>query len=299
LGALTFTHLATVPTRCVLGEGPVWDGRIGALWQTDIQSAELLRIDWPDLTVTRFALPERLGSLALTPDSGRLLCAFASGFAWYEPAGGIIEWLHRTEPDYRGLRMNDGRVDRQGRFWCGSMVEREEDAPGEGGTLYRLDPANLAAPRAMASGISISNAICFSPAGDRCYFADTLEQAIRAYPLDPLTGTLGQAQIFARLGGTAWPDGADVDAEGRVWNAEWGTGRVTVYAPDGGVIDRLDLPVTQSTCVAFGGPELALLFVTSAREGLSPEELSAQPEAGNTMIFRTSARGLPATVFGG
>jgi L-arabinonolactonase len=290
--------VATIPAACVLGEGPVWDHRLSCLWFTDIQSAQLLRLEWPLAELTRFALPERLGSLGLTADPARLLCAFASGFALYAPATGICQWLHKTEAQYRGIRMNDGRVDRQGRFWSGSMVENRKLAGGEGGALYRLDDTHQP-PVVVRGGIAISNAICFAPDGSSLHFTDTPTQEILRYPLDPETGAVGQPTVFARLSGDADPDGADVDAAGRVWNAEWGSGRVTAYNPDGSQYAQIDLPVSQVTCPAFGGPELDLLFVTSARDGLSDEQLACEPQAGDVFVYRPGVTGLPAPVWRG
>lgn len=292
----TFELVAQIPARCVLGEGPVWDDRLSCLWFTDIEAAQLLRLDWPSRELTRFDLPERLGSLGLTDDPAQLVCAFASGFARYTPATGACEWLCKTEPRYRGIRMNDGRIDRQGRFWSGGMVEDRKLAPPEKASLYRLDGH---AATAMRSGIAISNAICFAPDGTALYFTDTLTQVIERYPLDPASGALGEAETFAQLTGNAYPDGADVDAAGRLWNAEWGSGRVTAYNPDGSRFAQIELPVSQVSCVTFGGPECELLFVTSARNGLSPEQLASEPDAGDLFVYRSGVRGLPAPVWRG
>lgn len=285
-----------VPAQCRLGEGPVWDPRSGTLWFTDIQGAQLLRLDWPSGALSRLDLPERLGSLALTTDPDLLLCAFASGFALYRPATGGVYWLFRTEPAYRGVRMNDGRVDRQGRFWAGSMVEREEDAPPERGSLWRLDPAEPERPIALLAGISISNSICFSPDGRHLYFADTPSREIAVYDLSP-DGSLSGPRTFARLEEGGYPDGSDIDAEGRVWNAEWGSSRITAYNPDGSVLTRLALPASQPTCVAFGGSELDLLFVTTAQEGLTSDALAREPHAGDLFVYKTDVTGLAAPMF--
>jgi L-arabinonolactonase len=290
--------VATIPAGCVLGEGPVWDDRAACLWFTDIQSSQLLRLDWPSAALTRFALPERLGSMGLTDDPAQLICAFASGFALYAPATGSCQWLHKTESPYRGIRMNDGRVDRQGRFWAGSMVESRKAAAGEGGSLYRLD-ARDTPPATLRGGIAISNATCFSPDGSALYFTDTPTQEILRYPLDTATGAIGEPAVFVQLTGEAFPDGADVDAAGRVWNAEWGSGRVTAWNPDGSQFAQIDLPVSQVTCPAFGGAGLDLLFVTSAREGLSDEQLAREPNAGDLFVYRPGVTGLPAPIWRG
>ena len=294
--ATTIELVTSIPAQCVLGEGPVWDHRASCLWFTDIEAAQLLRLDWPSGTLTRFDLPERLGSLGLTADPAQLVCAFASGFALYAPATGACEWLQKTEPHYRGVRMNDGRIDRQGRFWAGSMVEDRKLAPPEKASLYRLDGT---AATALRSGIAISNAIAFAPDGTALYFTDTLTQVIERYPLDPASGALGEPAVFAQLTGEAFPDGADVDAVGRVWNAEWGSGRVTAYNPDGSRFAQIDLPVSQVSCVTFGGADCGLLFVTTARTGLPDEALAKEPQAGDLFVYRTGAQGLPAPVWRG
>lgn len=279
-----------IPSQCVLGEGPVWDDRAGCLWFTDIQQSQLLCWQHAARRLDRFALPERLGSLALTDDPGVLLLALASGFALFSPVTAQTRWLHKVEPTYRGVRMNDGRIDRQGRFWAGSMVEDETCAPPARGSLYRLDPPGDVPPLALRDGISISNSICFSPDGAWAYFTDTPTRRIVRYPA---SGALGTGEVFAQTEPGCWPDGSEVDAAGRVWNAEWGGSRVTAYAPDGSVAGRLPLPVSQPTCAAFGGPDLDLLFVTSANEGLT----RAEPHAGDVLVYNVGVKGLPAGRF--
>ena len=279
-----------IPSQCILGEGPVWDDRRCCLWFTDIQQSQLLCWHHAETRLERIALPERLGSLALTDDDG-LLLALANGFALFTPASGQITWLHRLGLETHGLRLNDGRVDRQGRFWCGAMVEDEARAPPERGSLYRLDPPGRAAPVALRHDIGISNSICFSPDGAHAWFADSLTGRILRYPTD---GPLGDGTLFARTEPGSAPDGSDVDADGRLWNAEWGGSRVTAYDPDGTVAGRLALPVSQITCVAFGGPALDLLFVTSASEGL---DRSAEPHAGDVLVYEGPFKGLPAERF--
>ena len=280
-----------IPSQCVLAEGPVWDDRAGCLWFTDIQQSQLLCWHHATSRLERIALPERLGSLALTDDPQRLLLALANGFALFTPASGRIEWLHRLDLEAQGMRLNDGRVDRQGRFWTGAMVEDDTRGPSERGSLYRFDPPGSTPPMPLRDGIGISNSICFSPDGAHAYFADSTKGRILRYPA---SGPLGDGTLFARTEPGSAPDGSDVDAAGRLWNAEWGGSRVTAYNPDGTVAGRLSLPVCQVTCVAFGGPALDLLFVTSASEGL---DRSAEPHAGDVLVYEGPFRGLPAGRF--
>ncbi len=280
-----------IPSQCVLAEGPVWDDRAACLWFTDIQKSELLCWHYETCRLERIVLPERLGSLALTSDPDRLLLALANGFALFTPASGDIKWLHRLDLEARGMRLNDGRVDRHGRFWTGAMVEDDARAPPERGVLYRLDPPGTAPPMRLRNGIGISNSICFSTDGALAFFADSLTGCIVRYQAN---GPLGDGAQFARTDPGTAPDGSDIDSAGRLWNAEWGGSRITAYNPDGTVAGRLALPVSQVTCVAFGGPALDLLFVTSASEGL---DRSAEPHAGDVLVYEGPFKGLPADRF--
>jgi L-arabinonolactonase len=238
----------------------------------------------------RFELPERLCSFGFIEGSDQLIAAFESGFARYHPETGRLEWVSRPQHDAGNVRLNDGRVDRRGRFWAGSMVE------GEGGTngkLYCLDGSEL---RVCLTGISISNSICFSLDGKHLYFADSPQRMILRYDIDP-TGTLGNRQVFAQTPKGAFPDGANIDAEGYLWSAHWGAGQVVRYAPDGSISGIVEIPTAQVTCVAFGGAAFDRLFVTSAREGMSAATLQQQPNAGDVFVYQVNVKGLPDARF--
>lgn len=278
---------AIIPAACQLGEGILWDGD-RTLWWTDIQARQLCRFDWTDQRLTRQALPERLGSFGFTIDGERIIAAFESGIAFYRPQDGALQWLARLQRHPPSLRFNDGRVDRQGRFWAGTMIE-DESAPGDA-SLYRTD-AN-AAMQPCVPGLRIANGLCASPDGRSLYLADSARAIIYVYDLDPDSGELHDRRVFARTEPTICPDGANVDEAGCLWSAQWGGSRVIRYAPDGRVDRILHLPVSQPTCVTFGGPDLDLLFITTARDGLSPQALDAQTHAGDVLVYRSAVKGL-------
>ena len=294
-----FTLVRTIPVQNTLGECILWDEATQCAWWTDIHESRLYRFNTATATLTTFDCPERLCSFGFVANDSRLVCAFASGFALFDPASAELRWLYRPERDYRGTRFNDGRVDRQGRFWSGTMVEGEardaEGRPVQGG-LYRISGGEQ---RRIFGGIGISNSICFSPDGTVLYFADSPQRRILAYPLDRASGEPGVARIFATITGEGAPDGSAVDAEGCLWNAQWGGSKVVRYTSAGRVDRVLDLPVSQPTCVCFGGAKLDLLFVSTARENLSPERLAAEPEAGNVLVYETGCRGLPESRYRG
>jgi sugar lactone lactonase YvrE len=290
-----FELIDTVPCANLLGEGVQWNHQDECFWWTDILAAKLYRYRISDKQLRTWDLPERLGCFTFAKNDSRILAAFASGFAWFEPDSGRVEWIAKPESDVIGNRSNDGRCDRQGRFWMGTIVE-QKNSPEQSAALYCLDH-NFAVSKHF-SGLTISNALCFSPDSRKLYHADSPTHSIRVYDFDAQTGELSNPEIFAHTEIGVEPDGACVDAEGFVWNAQWGGNRVVRYAPDGSKNFVLDMPVSQATCVAFGGKNLNLLAVTSARIGLSDEAIAQQPQAGNLFIFQTDVTGLPEVWFG-
>lgn len=284
------THV--LPVGNTLGEGVIWDTVGQCIWWTDIHEARLYRYDWRSGRTETRALPERLSAFALTADPNVLIAAFASGFARYDLERDRCEWLARPEAGYTGTRFNDGRVDRQGRFWCGTMVEGPTATDDSGkpvrGSLYCLQGGT--AVRKLGD-IRIPNSLCWNRAGDTLYFADTLEKTIWSFDFAAAEATLANRRTFARTRGSG-PDGSCIDSDDCLWNAEWGGGRVTRYRPDGRVDLEVVLPVSQPTCVAFGGPDLDHLLVTSAKGELDDERLARQPQAGHLFIYRSGVRGV-------
>ena len=276
----------TISVANTLGEGVLWDPIDERVWWTDIQERRLFRYDPHKSALQIFELPERLGSFGLIEGSNAIIAAFEPGFAIYHPESGSLDWLVRPEHGAKNVRFNDGRVDRQGRFWAGSMVEGEGEPTGK---LYCLRGMSL---EVRLTNIAISNSICFSPDGRYLYFADTPQRAILRYDIDPSSGSIGNRKVFARTPPGSFPDGSNVDAQGYLWNAHWGAGRVVRYALDGSVDLEIDIPATQPTCVAFGGANLDMLYVTSAREGLSADALAGQPNAGDVFVYKLNIKGL-------
>ena len=276
-----------VPSGNTLGEGVLWDEGGGAVWWTDIQEKRLFRCRLGENKLEVFRLPERLGSFGFVEGNDKIVAAFESGLAFYRPSTGDTEWIKRVDHGAPNVRFNDGRVDRRGRFWSGSMTEGE-GAPR--GKLYRLGRGGEVTTH--MDDIAISNSICFSPDGKHLYFADTPQRTILRYDIGAGEGTISNRTVFAKTAEGAFPDGSNVDRDGFLWNAQWAAGRVVRYAPDGSVDAEIEVPAAQPTCVAFGGENLDLLFVTSAREGLKQDALERQPHAGDVFVYRTNVKGL-------
>jgi L-arabinonolactonase len=269
-----------------LGEGISWDSTEERIWWTDIQERKLCRYDPLTRALESFELPERLGSFGFVEGCNEIVGAFESGFAFFHPESGRIDWLVRPRHEARNIRFNDGRVDRQGRFWAGSMVEGEGEPKGK---LYCLHGGKA---EVCLTGIGISNSICFSADGRHLYFADSPDRTILRYDIDAASTGIGNRQIFAHTPSGAFPDGSNVDAAGHLWNAHWGAGRVVRYAPDGSISGGIDIPTMQPTCIAFGGKNLDLLFVSSARQHMSEATLALQPHAGDVFVYKLDIKGL-------
>ncbi|MGH8252646.1 MAG: SMP-30/gluconolactonase/LRE family protein [Steroidobacteraceae bacterium] len=278
-----------IPAGDTTGEGVLWDWRRQALWWTDIQRSRLYRFDWATHQRQMLPAPERIGSFGLITGSDRLITAFASGIAIYEPASKEVTWLTRPDVSRPNMRFNDGRVDRRGRFWAGTMQDLAPRSPV--GKLYSYDATH--GLRCHVTDVLISNGLCMSPDGSQLYFADSPTHTINTYEMDATTGTLAAPHLFARTAAPAVPDGATVDADGCMWSAQWGGSSVVRYTPDGHEDLRVSLPASQVTCVCFGGPGLDLMFITSARENLDAAALQSEPHAGDVFVYQTPFKGLP------
>mgnify|MGYP000238809109 CR=1 FL=1 len=293
--------IKSLPVGNVLGEGVLWHPDQQSLWWTDIHGCRLYRYHPDSDSLTEWSTPERLtafGFVASSQAPQTLIASFDKGFALYTPETGDCHWLAYPEADKPGNRFNDGKVDRQGRFWAGTMVESGDPVADEdGGALYCWTGDGQVQPHLR--GLGISNGLCWSPDSRTAYLSDSARGVYYAYDFDAHSGSFSNRRVLALAPEGAGHDGSCVDAEGNVWNALFGGGQVVCYSPEGEVLLELNLPVSQPTCVAFGGPDLSWLFVATARENLSEAQLAQEPEAGNLLIYRTDVKGLPVDFFRG
>jgi len=294
-----FNLVTSLEVHNTLGEGVVWHQKDAAAWWSDIQACTMYRYSPAANELQSWSMPERVGCFGFIDDGKsatprRLIVAFASGIAYYDLQTCQTEWLARPEADIAGNRFNDGRVDRQGRFWAGTMVE-DKSLSCQLGSLYAIDAGGTCLQK--TSGITISNGLCWSPDSSVLYHADSPLNQIYAYDFDAVSGAIGNRRVFATTASGCHPDGATVDRDGYLYSAQWGGGCIVRYASTGEVDAVLRVPVSQPTCVAFGGEQLDLMFITSAKEGLSAQALALQPHAGNLLIYQTDFCGLPDPEF--
>ena len=284
-----------VDCQNVLGESVRWHASDQRLFWTDIERAELWTLDPSTSRVSVAGMKDRPCSI-VPRSGGGLLIAFSSYIALFENALGTTYPIANSGPDEAGTRWNDGRCDRKGRFLIGSSCEKA-DGPALA-SLWQF--TKKMKRRQLVTGLRVSNALCFSPDGTVMYFADSMEACIWAFDYDEDSGNASRRREFCSLKDQPGiPDGATVDEEGFLWNAQWGGGRIIRYTPDGSIDRVLELPTSQPTCVAFGGPDLATLFVTTARLGMSEDQLGREPLAGSLFAVETGIRGLPENPYAG
>ena len=270
-----------------LGEGPCWSADEGRLYWFDIKGRALNVFDPATGDYVRHDLPWSASAAAVRRGGG-LLVATERGLAHWDSARAALE-LIQPMAFAPGFRTNDGKIDPQGDFWWSTM---DDDGGRRPGDIYRTTRMGLT--ERVLSGIHIANTMCFTADGARLYLADSGAQTIFAYDTTDLT----RRTVFAEtLGQAATPDGGAVDAEGYLWNAQWGGARVVRYAPDGRIDRIVPMPVNQPTSCAFGGDDLEILYVTSAWGELSDGARQAQP--GGLFAFRPGVAGQPLPMYDG
>jgi len=279
-------------TRDRLGEVPVWSEREQCLWWVDVLTPALHRYTPASGAQTHFSIPmRRLGCVALR-ESGGLILGTDEGLIAFDPTTAATRSLVQPEPGKPTHRLNDGRCDRRGRLWIGSM---NEQAFVPEGTFFRIDADLSVTP--VLDRIIVPNSVAFSPDDRALYFADTRAYTIWAFDFDVELGFISNRRVLAQTNPPARPDGSCVDVEGYLWNAHYDGGCLVRYAPDGRIDRIVELPVTHPTCCCFGGPQLDTMFVTSASD---PEMVgdTAEP-AGRLIAIDVGMRGLPEPAFAG
>lgn len=278
----------------ILGEVPLWDVQEQCLYWVDIEGKKLQRLEHVSGEVQTWNMPERIASFALR-DGGGLVVAFASGLAFYDLDTESIDWIARPEAHLPGNRFNEGKVDRKGRFWAGTM---DDSLTNRTAALYRLDP-DLTVTK-MQGDIGISNCFVWSRENDRFWLADTLLKRVSRFDYDHESGSITNPCPFIDTTGLDYgPDGGTIDEDGYVWIAMWGGWKVSRFSPDGTLDREIRLPVSRPSSCMFGGPDLSTLYVTTARWDATPGELVEQPLAGGLFAIECGVRGLPETRFAG
>ena len=276
-----------------LGEGPHWDDAAGELLRVDISRGRVHRLEPVSGRTSTIELGDIVG-FAIPRVSGGLVVGLRRAVVAIDPDG-TRHTVTTVEPDRAGNRLNDARCDATGRLWAGTMA-MDEATPDA--ALYTITADGTT--ERVVTGLTISNGLGWSPDTTRLYLADSPTRRVDVFDHDPATGAISSRRGFLRIAeGDGFPDGLTVDAEGGIWIALFGGGQVRRYTTKGDLDAVVALPVTNVTSIAFGGPDYADLFVTTARHHLDPAERAAQPLAGAVFVLRPGVRGRPAGCFAG
>ncbi len=286
--------VACTVNQTLLGEGLRWDGRRSEVLGVDILAGRVFRSRVDDdgsLRLVRdYWVPGTVGAVVPVHDDEGWVLAAGRGFVHLSTEGSLRPMMEVAPV---GTRMNDGACDPQGRLWAGTLAD--DFRPGAG-ALYRLDGEGRV--DLVLDGLTISNGLGWSPAGTTMYLADSGPGVIHSFTFDPATGAVSDGQVLISVAeAIGVPDGLTVDADGDLWVAIYGGGRVRRYSPDGELREELLVPAVQSTSCAFAGPLLNRLYVTTATEGWSDEQRQSDPRAGLVYRFDTQATGRPAAAF--
>ena len=279
----------------VVGESPLWHVGQRRLYWVDIQRKRVHRFDPATGRNETFATPDLVTCLAFRRRGG-LVLTLRKNIAYFDPDTGRLDLGQTVEADLPDNRFNDGRVDPQGRFWAGTMGDQDWDQPV--GHLYRLLSDHRV--EQVRGHVICSNGTGWSPDGLTMYYTESFRFTVWAYDFDPATGDVSNKRPFATLPkGDVFPDGLCVDAEGGVWSNHVGVGKVVRYDPQGQVEREVLLPVPRAVGSTFGGDDLRTLYVTTARETMTPEQLLAAPLSGSLFAVDAGVRGRPPTPFDG
>jgi sugar lactone lactonase YvrE len=298
-----------VPAQCYLAEGPVWDPDARRLRWVDINPGHVHGFDPVTSVHTRFAAAGADGPAVPRPDAvpvgavgltttGGLVLALVDGFAVGPAQPGASSGYPLTpvdgfQVDKSLIRFNDGKPSPWGDFWAGTMPWQ---AGGPSCALYRLTPDGEVTE--LFGGVGLSNGLDWSDDRTRFFYVDSRSGGVDVFATDPETGALGARRRFVTVA-DGLPDGLTLDADGCLWLAVFGTGEVRRYTPDGDLDTVIRLPVDQPTSMAFGGDDLATLYITTARENLTPAEVAAKPQAGDIFACAPGVTGRPPNRFAG
>lgn len=287
------TVMTVAECAALLGESPVWVEREAALYWVDIKAPLIWRLDWASGGVTHWTPPFRIGALAPRANGG-FVAGTERGFALIDLQTAQYEVIGNPEPELPGNRFNDGKLDPRGRFWTGTMDDREQKSSG---ALYRLTP-DLRWTR-IAEGYRVTNGPAFSPDGRLMYHSDSAIRTIYVFHLDEQGDVKGRL-VFASFGeADGYPDGMTTDAAGFLWVAFWDGWCLRRFSPEGECVEKIDMPVQRPTSCTFAGPDLDHLLITSARIGIHDRALDDQPLAGALFMARPAIGGTPQTSFPG
>jgi len=280
------------PCQNIIGEGPLWNVEEQAIYWVDIDGKKIQRFYPETGKYDSFDVPVKVCLMAFREKGGMIFGA-EDGFYFWDPETQKMDFITHPEKGKKEARFNDGKVDRKGRLWAGTMTFE-----GATSALYRMG-ADLSVSK-MVSEVTIANGVGWSPDNSTMYFVDSIRYVINAFDYDLATGSISNQRPFVQMDAEfGIPDGLTVDSDGYVWCAIYGAWKVMRYDPSGKVASEIKMPVSKPSSCMFGGKDLNELYVTSIAEGLSEADKAKEPMAGDLFMIKTDVIGLSEPYFAG
>jgi len=278
-------------SKSILGEGPLYNELENSLYWTDIKDKKIYKYNLKSKETNAYQFDKAIGSFAFTNDN-KLIATTNDGYEYLDLNKTNSTMINNPESNLPNNRFNDGKCDKYGRYFAGTMDNNEEEVTG---SLYCLEGS---ATSKKESDLFISNGLGWNKNSTKFYLTDSPRRIIYVYDYELKTGKLSNKKIFAKIDEKdGYPDGLCVDDEDCIWSAHWYGWKVTRYKPDGSVDSIYDLPVPKVTSCNFGGADLSTLFITTASFGLSDEELKEAPLSGYTFSLNTQIKGQQPNLF--
>lgn len=279
-------------TNSLLGESPVWNHQDNSIYFVDIKKPAINRFSTENLVFESIGAPGEIGCIVLNKTGG-LVAAMEGGLAFVDFEKSNYRFFSSIDTDRLSNRPNDGKCDANGRLWIASMDKKEKEASGR---LWSI--SSLATPKIMDKNFIIGNGIDWSPDSKKMYFTDSMNRVIYVYDFDLSSGSIRNKSIFAKISAAdGYPDGLTVDSQGFIWSAHWDGWRLSRYTPDGSIDKIVVLPVPRPTSITFGSSNFSKLYITSARYGLTSDELKRAPLSGSLFVYDAIIPGKPCNLF--
>ncbi|MBD5771785.1 SMP-30/gluconolactonase/LRE family protein [Marinomonas colpomeniae] len=287
------TMQCVLDAQAKLAECPRWDEDTQTLYFVDIDSFQLHAYNTQSKKVETRTFDEEIGCFSLAKKGG-FIAAFRSGVYTFTDLNAPLQPYWLATYDQKTTRFNDGRCDAKGRFLAGTMYSPKD---AFNGALHQFSKNK---EKLIDQAAWTSNGLAFSPDNTTMYYSDTPNHVIYQFDYDLETGTASNKRIFHKFPhGNGRPDGAAVDLEGNYWTALYQGQRVVKLNPSGVILEEYPVPATYPTMVAFGGPEMNTLFVSTCRAAQTEEELKAFPQAGGIFALTVNTKGQQEPKFAG
>ena len=286
-----------------VAESPTYSPKTNSLYWVDVKGGSVHCLDLSSGVKKDYIMPYVCPFMTLCKDEVNLLVGLKRTIYKFYPATGTLNKITEVEKEIDCNRFNDAKCDPQGRLWFSTMKNNfgddGEDLPIDEniGGIYCLDK-DLSVKQ-MDSNYGVPNTVAFNPESTKAYIGDSITGELYVYDFDAKAGEIRNKQHFATNQDAGHLDGSAMDEEGCLWNTHWGSSKIVRYSPKGEILEEIMMPVPAPSSCCFGGEDMQTLFVTTARETLSHEQLEKYPNSGGIFAFKTKVRGQVVPNFGG